>query len=188
MGPITWADAEAPGVGNLRWRNWDWVMLDYRDRLTLPDDMQSVLKRGQAAVEDPAVELRECAILNAAAVVLQHQLGRRPASSEVQELALDFRRALLHEAVAAEGAVGDLPAMMTQAECDVRTYIHDLVYRDHDKDYRMCAAFPLKAMEHLARAVVRVDYYGNAATETISGAKFDKSPGNVVWVLIHKGT
>ena len=130
VGPIAWADAEAPGVGNLRWRNWDWVMLDYRDRLTLPDDMQSVLRKGQAAVDDSAIELRECAILNVAAAVLQHQLGRRPSSSEAQELALDFRRALLHEAIAAEGAAGDLPAVMTQAECDVRTYIHDLVYRD----------------------------------------------------------
>ena len=50
VGPITWADAEAPGVGNLRWRNWDWAMLDYRDRLTLPNDLQSILKKGQAAV------------------------------------------------------------------------------------------------------------------------------------------
>ena len=35
----------------------------------------------------------------------------------------------------------------------------------------MYAAFPLRAMEQLALAVVRVDYYGSAATEIISGAK-----------------
>ena len=60
----------------------------------------------------------------------------------MQALALQLRSELLEMALQAKGALGPPPPYLTQIECDVRVWGHDLTHRDHDKDYRMYAAFP----------------------------------------------
>ena len=58
---------------------------------------------------------------------------------------------------------------------DLRTFIHDLVHRDHDKDYRSLAAFPSKAAEHLACHILRVSHRGVYLGESLYGWDFDES-------------
>eukprot|EP00959_Pyramimonas_sp_CCMP1952_P419909 8795276-Pyramimonas_sp.AAC.1 len=77
---------------------------------------------------------------------------------------------MLQAARIAEGALGEVPGLLTQAEADLRIFCHDLTPRDHDKDYRMHAALPPDLLRTKALGAARVDYYGRVAVELIIGA------------------
>ena len=48
-------------------------------------------------------------------------------------------------------------------------FIHDLIYRDHDKDYRFTSALPHPVLRKLAVAVVRVSFHREATVEVVDG-------------------
>ena len=76
---------------------------------------------------------------------------------------------------------------MGQSEADLRTFIHDLAHRDHDKDYRGLVAFPPRAAEHLACHILRVSHRGVYLGETVYGWDFDEAASPHVWLLVHHG-
>eukprot|EP00959_Pyramimonas_sp_CCMP1952_P153019 3200957-Pyramimonas_sp.AAC.1 len=84
---------------------------------------------------------------------------------------------MLQAARIAEGALGDVPGLLTQAEAGLRIFCRDLTYRGHDKDYRMYAALPPDFLRAKALGAARVDYYGRAAVELIIGAEFRERGG-----------
>ena len=94
---------------------------------------------------------------------------------------------MFHQAVAAGHALGPAPPAMHQAEADLRTFVHDLVHRDHDKDYRSLAAFPPAAAEHVACHILRVSHRGTCTGETVYGWQYDDQTSPHIWLLVHRG-
>ena len=85
------------------------------------------------------------------------------------DLALELRSRAREEAVDAQLALGPLPASLQQAEADLRVFTHDLLHRDHDRDYRSLAAFPHPHFSEVLFYIVRVDAKGRPYTEIIRG-------------------
>ena len=133
----------------------------------------------------------ECDILNVVAAHMngnaQAPPGGWPSALEVQEAGLIFRKEMLVAARSAEGALGETPGLLTQAEADLRIFCHDLTHRDHDKDYRMYAALPPQLLRQKALGAMRVDYYGRVAVELIVGSEFTRHESDILWVLVHTG-
>ena len=90
------------------------------------------------------VELMQCLVLHIAAAVLiaveviAPELDSEPLHSLAGALLLD----MCQQAAEALTLLGEIPDRITQAEADLRVFIHDLLYRDHDRDFRTLAAFP----------------------------------------------
>ena len=76
---------------------------------------------------------------------------------------------------------------MTQAEDDLRTFIHDLLWRDHDRDYRTVAAFPLPDLEKSYLGVLRVDAWDGMSCEAVVGVGFTGKAEDCLWGLIYRG-
>eukprot|EP00959_Pyramimonas_sp_CCMP1952_P171713 3588292-Pyramimonas_sp.AAC.1 len=86
---------------------------------------------------------------------------------------------MLGAARIAESALGEIPGLLTQAEADLHIFCRDLTCRDHDKDYRMCAALPPDLLRDKALGAVRVDCYGRAAVELVVGAEFTRQEEDI---------
>lgn len=116
--------------------------------------------------ESGTEEMRARAILHMAAGTLMVGRDRPPEPERVAALAKDLRRRLHRAAEEAQQALGDMPEWTCQAKADLRVYSHDLLFRDHDKDYRMYVAFPVEELADRALATVRV---GNAVRAGLRG-------------------
>ena len=79
------------------------------------------------------------------------------------------------------------PDRMSQAEADIRIFVHDFLWRDHDKDYRALAALLLPELRRVQLHIVRVDFWGEASVETLSGLDAHTRDGVHVWLLIWQG-
>ena len=90
-------------------------------------------------------------------------------------------------AAAAADTIGSPPPLLTQAEADSQVYIHDILHRDHDKEYRMYAAFLLLQLVHNALAALRIDHHGGVHVELVTGAPFRGEGSMAIWLMIHKG-
>eukprot|EP00972_Heterocapsa_arctica_P038853 5724472-Heterocapsa_arctica.AAC.1 len=62
---------------------------------------------------------------------------------------------------------------------------HDLCWRDHDKDFRCFAAFPVDELADLSFAVIRVGYQGNTSVEVVSGPAASGSGGFFFTLIDH---
>ena len=106
---------------------------------------------------------------------------------DVQQKALEWRKDFMDQAVSTESALGEMPESMTLAEADLRMFAHDMLHRDHDKDFRAFAAFPLEDLKDFMIVVVRVRFNTQVIVESLVGREYDPSSGKVLWVVIHTG-
>ena len=188
--PSTWPGPDrdgSVGIGQVEWAGEVWGTRDYQASLALSADLQSVVANAPEDPSKPHLEDRQCLLLHVAAGLLWSAQGHEPSLTAVQSLALELRQEMYEQACVASAALGPSPPAMGQSEADLRTFIHDLVHRDHDKDYRSLAAFPPKAAEHIACHILRVSHRGVYLGETVYGWDFDASASPHVWLLVHKG-
>ena len=162
-------------------------MVDYQADLTLHQDLLDNLANPPEDPSRPAQEQRQCLLLHVAAGMLWAVRAEEPTPESVQEKALHLRAEMYSQAVIAAAALGPPPPAMGQAEADLRTFVHDLVHRDHDKDYRSLAAFPPSDAEHVAFHILRVSHRGGFTGESVYGWHFDESSSPHVWLLVHRG-
>ena len=106
--------------------------------------------------------------------------------NEVQALAAPMRGTLLVMAQQALRLLGPTPDLVSQAEGDARVFMHDFVWRDHNKDYRSLAACPLPELRDLLVNILRLDGQGNVVQEALVGTHDDGNPKKAGWLLIHK--
>ncbi|CAE8721383.1 unnamed protein product [Polarella glacialis] len=107
-------------------------------------------------------------------------------TKDVQTLVLAIRRGLTDYALRAEASLGPAPTHLTQAEPDLRVFCHVAVRRDHDKDFRCFAAFPLPEVKRATLNVLRVGFGGKAIVESVVGWH-RAADQNQIWLLIHQG-
>ena len=93
---------------------------------------------------------------------------------------------MVRQALEAEAIMGEAGHRVTPIENELRTYTHDIVKANHDKDFRSLAAFPLAELEDCKLVVVRADYKGDAVVETVTGTLWQPG-GWVLWTLIWRG-
>ena len=79
------------------------------------------------------------------------------------------------------GLLGDPAASMTQAEADLRTFLHDIHHFSHTKDYRTTAALLLDSFQKHCLCFVRIDGSYQVAVDTIPGSHFGGSPEHCIW-------
>ena len=103
--------------------------------MALSEELQSVLINEPEDPSKPHLEDRQCLLLHVAAGLVWSAQGYEPSPTSVQDLALELRQEMYEHACVASAALGPPPPAMGQSEADLRTFIHDLVHRDHDKDY-----------------------------------------------------
>jgi hypothetical protein len=187
VGPVYWDRPDHVGVGRLRWGGEDWRMVDYQADLTLHQGLLDQLANPPEDPSRPAQEHRQCLLLHVAAGILWSDKATEPDPQAVQDLALRLRTEMYSQAAIAAAALGPPPPAMGQAEADLRTFIHDLVHRDHDKDYRSLAAFPPAEAEHVAFHILRVSHRGGYTGESVYGWHFDEGTSPHVWLLVHRG-
>ena len=144
-------------------------MRAYLYRLRLDPDLANHLKGSPTVGADPEWELKQCLYQNVAGALLQWETGSEPSMVAVQTLAHRLRAQMHTQALAARCALGPGHPTMSGAEADVRIFCHDMLFCEHDKDYRCFAAFPLPELATFALRVLRVHYYGRAQLGSIIG-------------------
>ncbi|CAE8697726.1 unnamed protein product [Polarella glacialis] len=169
IGQLVWNDGV--GQGPFTWRGELWKMLDFQDTLPL-----TALQSSQ--IQDCACELepRQCLPLHVAAGILQ-----------VRTRCIPTLEKMTQQAVEATEALGVCPDHMSQAESDLRVFLHDLLHWGHDKDYRTLAACPPASLAELCLAIVRVDARRRPTVETVCGVNFGGATDRQVWLLVYKG-
>ena len=140
VGPVHWASQDREGLvgmGQVEWAGEVWGTRDYvyQASLALNEELQSVLTNEPEDPSKPFLEDRQCLLLHVAAGLLRSAQGHEPSPTSAQDLALELRQEMYEHACVASAALGLPPPAMGQSEADLRTFIHDLVHRDHDKDY-----------------------------------------------------
>ena len=188
VGPVHWTSQDREGLmgmGQVEWGGEVWGTRDYQASLALSEELQSALINEPEVPSKPHLEDRQCLLLHVAAGLLWSAQGYEPSPTSVQDLALESGQEMYEHACVASAALGPPPPAMGQSEADLRTFIHDLVHRDHDKDYRSLAAFP-KSAEHLACHILRVSHRSVYPGETVYGWDFDESASPHVWLLVHR--
>lgn len=180
LGPLRWV--EGVGSGTFTWSSHSWDVRDFGDQL--PDFLPELLS---ADGPRPATEPRQCLFLHAAAGLLLHRRGDIPDLGSVRREAALLQRDMHRQATACADALGPKPAEQTQAEVDLRVFLHDAVYFGHDKDYRCLAALPPEAASQVTLCMVRLDQWGRVTCEAIQGISSASGPEEVVWLLVHQG-
>ena len=184
VGPVHWASQDRDGLvgmGQIEWAGGVWGTRDYQASLALNEELQSVLINEPEDPSKPHLEDRQCLLLRVAAGPPKGTSRHRP-PSRIWHLSCDKR------CMSTLASLQQLPPpAMGQSEADLRTFIHDLVHRDHDKDYRSLAAFPPKSAEHLACHIVRVSHRGVYLGETVYGWDFDERASPHVWLHVRRG-
>ena len=75
---------------------------------------------------------------------------------------------------------------VTPVEHEIRTYAHDIVHPNHERDFRSLAVFPIEELQDVKVVVLRADYRGRLVVESVTGASW--APGGcLLWALIWKG-
>ena len=98
--------------------------------------------------------------------------------AETDIKALEMRCDMVRQALEAESVMGEPAMKVAPIEGELRTYAHDIVRANHDKDFRSLAAFPLAELEDCKLVVVRADYKGDVMWQP---------NGWVLWTLIWRG-
>ena len=109
-----------------------------------------------------------------------------PGMSEVHEATASVRADAVWQAQEAAYHLGPCPAEVGKAEADLRTFAHDILKLDHDKDYRCLAAFPPSSFEGYTMRIVRMDPHGIVTVESIR-MPGSSDPKMAVWLLVSRG-
>ena len=105
---------------------------------------------------------------------------------EVEVEAQRMRMEPARQAVEAVPVMGDARALVAGIEAEIRTYAHDILKVNHNKDFRSHAVFPVKDLEDCCLVVIRAGYKGDIVVETVMGTMWHAG-GWVLWTLIWKG-
>ena len=173
-----------PGVAMLTWHSEEWRALDYGDKLPFGPELAEQLRQ-----PTDAVETRPCLLKSVAAAALLANKQQVPTHGQVLDAAQMLRTAHYWSATEAAVALGDCPQWISPEENDLRVFIHDVVERDHEKDFHSLAAFPHDSHEDLALFVWRVSRGGTLTLESLVGPDYQHQQAHpkVAHALVHKG-
>lgn len=105
---------------------------------------------------------------------------------EVQSCAQDVRLTQTRLASEALTQMGTAEDFVTPVEHEIRTYAHDIMQPNHERDFRSLAVFPIEELQDVKVVVLRADFRGRLVVESVTGASW--SPGGcLLWALIWKG-
>ena len=170
-----------------------WERFDYGDHLGLGDATDFIQPLpNTAALQSSQTESRQCMYIHVAAALAWH---RSPSLSfdspqliqSTLELAHTLRRDVCVQARRALDTLGPSSDTMTQAEADLRMFIHDATVAHHDKDYRCFAAFPSTLLQRYCLVMCRISEHHQVTYEHISGLDWDGSNDMVLWFLLKSG-
>ena len=150
----TWT-AGGPGSGTAVIEGVTWKTWDYREDIHVSEELAAMLRQPEEGREK-----RECVTKAVAAGVAWRSLARQPTLEEADSKALELRKDMVRQALEAEAIMGEASHRVAPIENELRTYTHDIVKANHDKDFRSLAAFPLAELEDCRLVVVRADYKG----------------------------
>eukprot|EP00913_Durusdinium_trenchii_P011460 g10760.t2 len=185
----TWHKDKGYGEGKFEFQCGDkricWRYLDYKDKLTVPDELASAL-----GLQPGEEEERQCLVLHPAAGVLLWEGDwdpeRRPTIEDVKKKAQAFRAGLWDEAASAIAELGDPAPWIGAREADVRSYAHDCLRAHHDKDYRLFQAFVLDELREVTLQCWRLNCRGQLQIDHLVGSS-PGSEGQIIPFLIHGG-
>ena len=103
--------------------------------------------------------------------------------SDVLTLASSWRAAQFEEAQAADVTTSKWEAPLRAMESEVLYMIHDILRRDHPKDWRCMSMFVLDAYRTVRVFVLRVTREGRLHVEQLVPASGDTS--HTVWLAIY---
>jgi hypothetical protein len=148
------------GHGPMKWGAEQWTRHDFGNLIPLDPRMRTLLEDPRP---DGDYESHQCLLLHVSAGCLRaaHPRGEMPTLAQAANQAALMRVELTWLAREAEVLLGNLPSLFTQAESDLRGFVHDAVRGHHDKDYRCLAAFPLFKVREFCLNFVRADSEGN---------------------------
>ena len=179
---MVWADGV--GTGTFRYLGTPWRVYDYGDQLPISPALGELLDLHDLQCQRE--EARQCLYLHCSAGVLLSKKGEVPTLEDVLEAATEVRTEVVWQAQEAAYHLGPCPEEVGKAEADLRTFAHDILHLDHDKDYRCLAAFPPSFFDGYTLCILRMDPQGLVTTEVIH------NPGQRVrrrdvWLLVSKG-
>jgi hypothetical protein len=179
--------AKGVGEGSLEWAGEQWKVFYFGDTLPIPPELSEKLTGDPEPGHTAGLEPRQCLLLHVAAGIQRLRSGRLPALQKVHALAAQLRAEMLDQALEASECLGPAPEYVSQAESDLRVFLHDLTHRGHDKDYRCLAACPPVALDLYALNILRLDAYQRRSVETVCGIEHAGGLQQQVWRLVHKG-
>jgi hypothetical protein len=103
-------------------------------------------------------ETHKCFFLHLAAALIYQKTQQVPSIETAQSWASDLLSEFEQEALPVADVLGEAPELMSQAESDLRVFLHDLYRADHDTDYRLPAAFPLPRLAKLRLCFARLTH------------------------------
>lgn len=163
LSPMTWNDGV--GRGAFRYHSAVWGVYDYGDQLPISPELTELLSLND--VQCQREESRQCLFLHCSAGVLMARGGEPPNLQATLEATALVRADAVWQAQEAAYHLGPCPDEVGKAEADLRTFAHDILKLDHDKDYRCLAAFPPSFLAGCVLQIVRMDPHGTVTIETI---------------------
>ena len=157
---------------------------DYGDQLPISPELTELLSLND--VQCQREESRQCLFLHCSAGVLMARGGKPPSLQETLEATTLVRADAVWQAQEAAYHLGPCPDEVGKAEADLRTFAHDILKLDHDKDYRCLAAFPPSFLAGCVLQIVRMDPHGTVTIETIK-IPSTGGPEFYVWLLVSRG-
>ena len=182
LSPMVWKNGV--GRGAFGYHNMAWEVYDYGDQLPISKELIELLNLDD--VQCQREESRQCLYLHCSAGVLMARHRKPPSLQEAREATSLVRADAVSQAQEAAYHLGPCPEEVGKAEADLRTFAHDILKLDHDKDYRCLAAFPPSFFEGCALQIVRMDPHGAVTIETIKIPSAG-GPELQVWLLVWRG-
>lgn len=182
LSPMVWKNGV--GRGAFGYHNIAWEVYEYGDQLPISKELIELLNLDD--VQCQREESRQCLYLHCSAGVLMARHRKPPSLQEAQEATSLVRADAVWQAQEAAYHLGPCPEEVGKAEADLRTFAHDILKLDHDKDYRCLAAFPPSFFEGCALQIVRMDPHGAVTIETIKIPSAG-GPELQVWLLVSRG-
>jgi len=178
---------DMPSCGVFRWsphgnEELTWQRYDYSDVLPMSSARAYIFDRRP---RDP--EARQCYVLHLAAGFLLFKTKQLSNLPDVQRCARTILDLLMEGSQEPCDLLGDAADTMTQAEADLRVFLHDIRHFSHDKDYRTSAALVLSALKKHCLCFARIDGSYQVSVDTIPGAEFSGSAERCIWLHAAKG-
>ena len=180
VGEPTWT-TEGRGTGEVKILDEVWKFHDYREEVTLTEELAGILQQ-----VGEGVERRQCVTKAIAAGSELRKRARLPTMEEVDLKAREMRLEQARLALEAKQLMGDPKDRLAPVEAEIRVYLHDILTAHHDKDFRASAVFPWEALDDCKLVVIRADYRGELIVESVTGPSWSNG-GWVMWTLIWRG-
>jgi hypothetical protein len=177
---------DGPSTGMFRWtfglKERVWSRYDFGD--TLP---MSKTRAHRMNLPEGTPETHKCFFLCLGGLMHWRKHKKVPYIEQAQIAAQLLLEAFDLLADPLQDILGGPPEVMTQAEADLRVFHHDLVWPDHDTDYRLPAALPIEQFKTLRLCFVRVDSQHCASLDTVTGEYFTGAITDNEWLHAKAG-